>query len=143
MRVVYWLTGSALLFGLYLLYAGISAHEIVVGAGAAMVAAAAVEAVRGTEHPRFLPHLSWIARALRLPWEVVRDTGLLLKNLARGGDGRFVRVPIEAGGEDAHGVARRTLETFYRTLPPNSIVIGIDRERGEILMHILAADERG
>jgi hypothetical protein len=137
MRVVYWLAGSALLFGLYLLYAGASAHEVAVGAGAAAVAAAAVEAVRGTEHPRFLPHLSWIAQALRLPWQVVRDTGLLVRNLVRGGDGRFVRVAIEAGGEDAHGVARRTLETFYRTLPPNSIVIGIDRERGEILMHVL------
>jgi multisubunit Na+/H+ antiporter MnhE subunit len=137
MRVVYWLAGSALLFGLYLLYAGVSAHEVTVGAGAAMVAAAAVEAVRGTEHPRFLPHLSWIARAARLPFEIVRDTRLLVRNLVTGGDGRFVRVPIEAGGEDARGVARRTLETFYRTLPPNSIVIGIDRERGEILMHVL------
>jgi len=142
MRAVYWLAGSALLFALYLLYAGASAHEVVVGAGAAMVAAAAVEAVRGTENPRFLPHLSWITRAVRLPAEIVRDTGLLLKNLASGGDGQFVRVPIEAGGDDARAVAHRTLETFYRTLPPNSIVIGIDRERGEILMHVLESGGR-
>jgi len=53
-----------------------------------------------------------------------------------------VRVPIEAGGDDARAVAHRTLETFYRTLPPNSIVIGIDRERGEILMHVLESGGR-
>jgi hypothetical protein len=137
MRVLYWLAGTALLFGLYLLYAGVSSHEAIVGAGAAAVAAAAVEAVRGTEHPRFLPHLAWLARAARLPFEIVRDTALLAHNLARGGNGRIVRAPFEPGGDDAAGVARRTLETFYRTLPPNSIVIGIDRARNEVVMHVL------
>jgi multisubunit Na+/H+ antiporter MnhE subunit len=137
MRVVYWLASAAFLFGVYLLYAGVSSHEAVVGAAAATLAAAAVEAVRGAEHPRFLPHAKWIARALRLPYEILRDNALLVRNVATGGPGRFVRIPFEAGGDDAHGIARRTLETFYRTLPPNSIVIGIDRARDEILMHVL------
>lgn len=137
MRVVYWAGGTGLLFILYLLYAGVSAHEAVVGMAAAAIAAAAVEAVRGTEHPRFLPHWAWIAQAVRLPFEIVRDTGLLVRNLAFGGNGRFARVPFDAGGEDARGVAGRTLETFYRTLPPNSIVIGIDRRRNVLVMHVL------
>lgn len=137
MRAVYWLAGTAVLFGVYLLYAGVSAHEAIVGGAAAAIAAAAVEAVRGTEHPRFLPHFAWLAQALRLPFQILRDTALLVRNLLRGGDGRFVRVPVDAGAEDAHGVARRTLETFYRTLPPNTIVIGIDRARNEVLMHVL------
>ena len=140
MRVVYWLAGAALLFGVYLLFAGVSTHEAIVGAASAALASAAVEAVRGTEHPRFLPHWQSLARALRLPLEIVHDTGLLIRNLARGGDGQFVRVAIDAGGEDAQGIARRTLETFYRTLPPNSIVLGIDRERNEILMHVLEGE---
>jgi multisubunit Na+/H+ antiporter MnhE subunit len=140
MRVVYWLAGTVLLFGLYLLFAGVSAHEAVVGAASAAIAAAAVEAVRGTEHPRFLPHWQALTRALRLPFEIVRDTALLIRNLGRGGDGSFVRTPVECGGDDAHGVALRTLETFYRTLPPNSIVLGIDRERNEILMHVLEGE---
>jgi len=140
MRAVYWLTGTALLFGLYLLYAGISAHEAIVGAGAAAIAAAAVEAVRGAEHPRFLPHIAWLGRALRLPYQILRDNALLVRNLADGGQGRFVRIPFDAGGSDAHGIAQRTLETFYRTTPPNSIVIGIDRERNEILMHVLEGE---
>lgn len=140
MRALYWVSGTALLFGLYLLYAGVESHEVIVGVGAAAISAGAVEAVRGTEHPRFLPHIAWLARAFRLPYEIARDNVLLVRNLARGDQGRFVRIPFEPGAEDAHGIARRTLETFYRTLPPNSIVIGIDRARHEILMHVLEGE---
>ena len=137
MRVVYWLAGTALLFGLWILFAGAAPHELIVGAGASALAAAALEAVRGTEHPRFLPHAAALLRARQLPWQIVRDCGLLALNLVKGGDGRFVREPFESGGDDAHAIARRVLETAYRTLPPNSIVIGIDRPRDEILLHVL------
>ena len=136
-RAVYWLAGTVLLFGLWLLFAGVSPHELIVGAGGAALAATAVEAVRGTEQPRFLPHIAWLLRAWRLPGQILRDCGLLLRNLATASPGRFVRVPFDAGGDDAPHVAHRALETLYRTLPPNSIVIGIDRARNEILLHVL------
>lgn len=136
-RAVFWLAGTALLFLVWLLFAGSEPDELLVGAGAAALAAAAVEAVRGTEHPHFLPHLAWLLRAWRLPGLVLRDCWLLMRNLATGRHGRFVRMRFDAGGDDAHGVAHRALETLYRTLPPNSIVIGVDRARNEILLHVL------
>src|ERR1051325_9023855 len=137
MRVSYWLVGAVALFGVWVLFAGAQVHELIVGIPAAALAAAGMEAVRGTEHPHFLPHLTALLRAAKLPGEILQDTALLIRNLLTGGDGRFVREPFEAGGDDARSVARRVLETTYRTLPPNSIVLGIDRQRNEILLHVL------
>src|SRR5206468_8287778 len=51
MRALYWLAATAVLFGLWLLFAGAQTHELIVGAGASALAATAVEAVRGTQHP--------------------------------------------------------------------------------------------
>jgi multisubunit Na+/H+ antiporter MnhE subunit len=139
-RAGYWLAGTALLFVLWLLFAGRDPHELIAGAGAAALAAMAVEAVRGTEHPQFLPAIAWVLRAWRLPGQILRDCWLLLRNLTTGRDGRFVREPFDAGGDDARSAAHRALETLYRTLPPNSIVIGIDRERHELLLHVLEGE---
>jgi hypothetical protein len=141
MRALYWLAAAAVLFGLWLLFAGAQPHELIAGAAASILAATAAEVVRGTEHPRFLPRLPWLVRGLRLPWQILQDSALLVGNLFTGREGRFVREPFDAGDADAHGVARRTLETVWRTLPPNSIVIGIDRRRNEILLHVLEGGE--
>ena len=136
--MVYWLAEAALSFGLWLLFiCSLARHELLAGAAAAALAASATEAVRGCEHPRFLPHIHWIIRSWRLPFEVVRDCGQLIRNLFDGRPGRFEAVPFECQGDDAHAVARRALATFYTTLPPNTLVVGIDRRRNEMVLHRL------
>jgi multisubunit Na+/H+ antiporter MnhE subunit len=138
MRIVYWLVETALLFILWLLFVvQLTPHELLVGVGAAALAASATEAVRGCEHPRFLPHIEWIIQSWRLPFEIIRDCALLVRNLFDGRPGRFESIPFQARGEDARAVARRALAIFYTTLPPNTFVIGIDRRRNVILLHRL------
>jgi len=138
MRIVYWAVEAALLFALWLLFVSqLQAHELIVGAAAVALAASATEAVRGCEHPRFLPHIEWLIRSWRLPFEILRDCVLLVRNVFDGRPGHFEMVPFEAGGDDAHAVARRALATFYTTLPPNTVVIGIDRRRHVMLLHRL------
>src|SRR5690348_9991871 len=138
MRVVYWLIEAALLFVLWLLFVcQFHAHELLTGAGAAALAASATEAVRGCEHPRFLPHIQWLMQSWRLPFEIVRDCGLLIRNLFDRRTGHFEVVPFEGGGDDARSVARRALATFYTSLPPNTFVIGIDRDRNTMVLHRL------
>jgi hypothetical protein len=138
MRIVHWLAEAALLFGLWLLFvAQLARHELLVGAAAVALAASATEAVRGCEHPRFLPHVQWLLRAWRLPFEILRDCALLVRNLFDRRTGRFEEAPFQAGGDDAHSVAHRALGIFYTTLPPNTVVIGIDRRRNVMLLHRL------
>jgi len=137
-RLGYWLAETAFLFGFWLLFVDqFTLHELIVGAAAAALAATGTELVRGTEHPRFLPHWIWLAQAWRLPWRIVHDCGLLVRNLVRGGDGRLVSVPFETGESEARDTARRTLGILYTTLPPNTLVIGIDRQKNTMLLHVL------
>jgi multisubunit Na+/H+ antiporter MnhE subunit len=138
MRMTYWLVEAALLYVLWLLFVvQLQPHELLVGLPAAALAASATEAVRGCEHPHFLPHIQWIIRSWRLPFEILRDCALLIRNLFDGRPGRFEVLSFEAGGDDARSVAKRALATFYTTLPPNTVVIGIDRRRNVMLLHRL------
>src|SRR5689334_599147 len=99
MRVVYWLAEAILLFAWWLLFVcQVQAHEAVVGIAAVALAASATEAVRGCEHPRFLPHLEWLLQSWSLPFRIVRDCGLLLRNLIDRRAGRFQELPFPAGG---------------------------------------------
>lgn len=117
--------------------------EAVSGIAAAALAATATEAVRGEEHPRFFPYFRWVLMFWRMPWQILRDHGLLLRHLTRiftrrrASKGSFREFPFEARGNDPHSIARRALATLYSTLPPNTVVIGIDRKRDTLLQHQL------
>jgi hypothetical protein len=52
-------------------------------------------------------------------------------------DGAFRVIHFDAGGDDAHSVARRALVVAGVSLPPNSFVVSIDAERGRLLIHNL------
>lgn len=137
-RLLHWGNEACLLFLIWLLFVDeLQAHELLVGAGASLLAATAVESVRGAEHPRFLPHFRWILASWRLPWQIVHDCVLLLRNLVDRRTGHFETIAFDASGADARSVARRALAIFYTTLPPNTIVIGIDRRRDYMLLHRL------
>jgi multisubunit Na+/H+ antiporter MnhE subunit len=137
-RAVCWLAEFAVLFCVWLLFVDrLAWSETLVGIGAAALAATGAEVVRGQEHPRFLPRAAWIVEFWRLPGQILRDCAHLLLNLLHRRTGRFLTVAFRAGGADAHSVARRALAIMYTTLPPNTIVIGIDRKRHVMLLHML------
>jgi multisubunit Na+/H+ antiporter MnhE subunit len=137
LRGFYWLIEFVGLFALWLLFVfQLKASESLVGLIAAGLGATAVEAVRGCEHPHFLPDLRWVLEFRHVPLRILRDSWLLVRNLGRP-DGRFRTRTFNSGGNDSRSVARRVLSTLYETLPPGSIVIGIDRRRNEMLLHVL------
>jgi hypothetical protein len=57
-------------------------------------------------------------------------------------EGRIVEEPFEATGEDPRDAARRALAVTGGTLTPNSIVVGIDADRGVLVRHELMGEER-
>ncbi len=146
-RALYWSVGFAVLLCVWLLFTTTLAwSETVVGVAAAALAATGTEAVRGAEHPRFLPQIRWLIQFRRLPAEILRDCMLLMRKLMHmcfRGDrrtGEFRTVPFRAGGATSRSAARRALAILYTTLPPNTIVIGIDRTRDVMLLHLLTPD---
>lgn len=53
------------------------------------------------------------------------------------GKSLFRLASFHAPGTDSRSAARRALAIIFGTLPPNSLIIGIDRESGVILFHQL------
>jgi multisubunit Na+/H+ antiporter MnhE subunit len=124
--------------------------ELVAGAIASVLSAVAVEAVRERERFVFRPRLRWVRRAFVIPARVVADTWLLTVALVRHVSGSkrvrgaFVAVPFRHGEPgDPEDSARRALVVAGLSVAPNSVVVGVDDERDEVLVHQLVPDAAG
>jgi multisubunit Na+/H+ antiporter MnhE subunit len=117
--------------------------ELAAGAVCAAFAGAAAEAAGLVSRVRFRPRLRWIARAVALPWWVVKDSALVIWALLahvlarRPLRGRFVVVPFPAAGDDARAVARRTMAYWPGSAGPNAYAIGASEEADVLVVHEL------
>ena len=125
----------------------VAVDELAAGAGAAALGALLVELASYQAAVRIRIRLSWLAGALRLPGQVTGDTVTvfvaLWKRLARGEEprGGFVTEPVRYGPETPEGRMRRALLVGARSLAPGTFVVGIDADRGELVLHKLVLDE--
>jgi multisubunit Na+/H+ antiporter MnhE subunit len=119
------------------------------GAGAAVAALAALLAEVALRqaglHPRL--RLRWLASAYRLPGQVLGDTVVvfraLARQLARGQDppSGFRELPVQAGDDSTAGVTRRVLLVGASSLAPNTVVLGIDTDRDVMVVHQLVVNK--
>jgi multisubunit Na+/H+ antiporter MnhE subunit len=119
--------------------------EVVLGLLAAAVAATAAELVRSQELVRFRMDPRWLRGLGSLPWQVLRDSWLLVVALWGQLRGRPVRgvfrvVPFPAEQDDARSAARRALVTGFVSLAPNTYVVGIEGDQGAMLVHQLVPE---
>jgi hypothetical protein len=86
----------------------------------------------------------WLRQAAYLPGQVLRDTGAVYVALGRmvvqGGPppGGYTEIPVRYGDGTTHGIIRRVLLTWARSLAPNTFVVGMDPERDVMVIHRLA-----
>jgi multisubunit Na+/H+ antiporter MnhE subunit len=117
--------------------------ELLAGVGAAALAALAAELVTHEAEVRLRLRPRWLLAALRLPWQVARDTGVVFGALARlllrreRPDSEFVEIPVRYGDDTPLGQTRRVLLIGARTLAPNIFVLGMDPERNTMIVHRL------
>jgi multisubunit Na+/H+ antiporter MnhE subunit len=147
-RVLPWL----LLWSIFLLvwhvfvghYAADELLFAVIGSGISVLAARVV----------FAEHLSplrteWrlVAQGLRMPKLIVTGTWEVLSVLGRQiflgkrAESLLFTVPFDAGGDDDASAFRRALAIAYTTATPNFVVVGIDRERGQLVYHQIQESE--
>lgn len=125
---------------LYLLLAGsLDWQEIIAGAVLSALAALALTVTHRAGKLHFQPRLRWIKYFRRLPGQVLADCGLVGAALLRREkiESAFRTIPFDPGGEDAESAARRALVVAGASLAPNTYVVVIDTERGQLLMHQL------
>lgn len=135
-----WLAWFAGLFGLWLLLVGtVATLELVAGLCAGAIGATAAEVVRSLGLLRFRVERAWLARTPARLAQVVPDFFLVVAVLARPRGGAFRTLPFPTGGERAVDDGRRAWAAFVGSFAPNRLVVDLDRETGEALVHDLVA----
>ena len=143
-RVGAWLVWWVLLMSLWVaLDDSLATDELLAGAGAAALAALVAELASYQAALRFQLRIQWLAPALRLPGQVVRDTAIvyaaLWRRLVRGEqpDSAFVTEPVRFGDDTPAGVTRRVLLIGGRSVAPNAFALGLDRDTQTVVLHQL------
>lgn len=134
---------AVVLFALWLLFTGsVSRDELIVGAGSTVLSCAFAVFAMDTSDLSFRPSLRDIAEVWRVPGEAALGMWQITFVLVRDFGGRraaslFRSIPFAHVGQSGEDVARRTLAVAYTTVAPNTVVIGVDRQRGQFLFHEL------
>ena len=145
---VNWFAWWALMMGFWVAIDDLlRADELIVGAVASALAAAAVVLVGHLAQVRAGFKSAWVPAAvggvLALPGRVAQETFLvfaaLAKTLARREPrgGGFREISVRYGDDSPAGVTRRTLLTWGKSLAPNAFVVDFDAERDVMLVHEL------
>ena len=145
-----WLVWWVLLMSLWvMLDDSLATDELLVGAGAAAIAALVAELATYQAADRFRMRIRWLVPALRLPGQVAADTvtvyAALWRRLARGEqpDSAFVTEPVRFGDDTPAGVTRRVLLIGARSVAPNAFALGLDSATQTMVLHQLVAKEGG
>ena len=129
------------LFGWWVLLVGTnSGLELIAAACAAVLGTALAIGVRH-RLLRFRFEPRWLAKALKEPYKVVRELGVVLWALTlhlarvRPVTSAYRAFPFPAGRADAVSAGRRAIATLADCLSPNTLPVDIDTERGVALRH--------
>jgi multisubunit Na+/H+ antiporter MnhE subunit len=126
----------------------VSAPELYVLAGVALLATVAFDITREQGFTEAAIRIEWLLRAwrpvVRVPVQIAivcREAiaQLLSPKAARGG---FRAIPFR-GGEDERDHGRRALTESLGSLAPNTIVLGVDPDRELLLVHQLHREGGG
>ena len=115
--------------------------ELLIGIGAAFLGAVADAIVKAEGFGQFSPKPKWVLLIFWVPYYVAKGVWATLKAFCaelfgHSPDSRFVAKGYKpAKSQDATSAAKRALATAYLTIPPNSIIVGIDSEHERVLMH--------
>src|SRR5581483_702642 len=122
----------ALLLGLWLAFvSNPKKDEFLIGVAAALIGAVADAVVKRQKFFKFQPKASWILLGLTLPWYAAKGCLLTMKAFflylfGKHPQTHFESYGYDAIGDDGRSAAKRAIAVCYLTIPPNSIIVGID-----------------
>jgi hypothetical protein len=122
---------------------GTHRNEMFVGAGVLLLSGAFTYRMWQIETLRAEFHLTDIIQGWRIPWYVLSGiyeiVAILVKDLLgiKKADSFYRVSGFKTSKSNPSLVARRILATFYTTMAPNFIVIGIDFRQSRMLFHQL------
>ncbi len=143
-RATGWTIGWLVSAALYLLLIDITdLPELIVGAGAAILAATGLELAREQGLVGESIRSEWLLRArhafAKVPLDILLVSLAAIRALLRPGrsQGRFRAVSFRTREAQRREVGKRALSESLGSFAPNTIVVGVDPERELILVHQL------
>lgn len=143
-RALVWITGWVAAAALYFLLIDITDFpELLVGAGAAVIAATGFALGREQHLIHETIRLRWLRRVgrplLNVPGDAVRVSAVALRQLVRPQPrrGEFRAVRFRCDEDEARQIGRLALAESAGSFAPNTIIVGVDRERELLLGHQL------
>jgi hypothetical protein len=132
------------LFGWWVVLVGTNAgSELVAAAVAALLAALLAAALRRQRLLSFRLEARWLAKTLKVPWNVLREHAVVFRALAldlvgaRRVSSRYRALPFPADRQDALSAGRRAVASVADAISPNAFSVDMDCERGVVLRHEL------
>ena len=137
-RLVAWLAWFAGLFGLWLVLVGTTQQvEEIAGLCAAAIGAAVAEVIRSQGLLGYRVEWRWLRGLWKPLLRVVPDFFVVLWALFARSQGRFQKLEFPTGGERGVDAGRRAFGVIAPSLAPNRLVVDMDKETGEALVHDL------
>ena len=121
----------------------LATDELRAGAGAAALAATLAEVAGHQAGVRLRMRTRWLGPAIRLPADVARDTwtvfAALWRQIVYGEQppSGFSEITVRPGAQTPEARIRRALLIAGRSVAPNTQVLGLDSERGVLVVHRL------
>ncbi len=134
--VVFWAAG----FLAWLLFTdALKLWELLFGAFSALLCAIGAESVRSADVVSFRPRLCWLLEGWRLPWYLLQGSvqifWVLIRDLVKPEPSVLRSVVYDGGADDGASAARRALAVTYTTMPPNFVILDIDRDKRAMIVH--------
>jgi hypothetical protein len=137
-RLAAWLAWFGGLLVLWLVLVGtVQDVERIAGLAAAAIGATAAEVVRSQGLLRYRVEARWVRRGLLRVPRVVPDFFRVVAALRSPSHGVFRTIPFPAGGHRDVDRGRRAWVTLAASLAPNRLVVDLDPDTGEALVHDL------
>jgi multisubunit Na+/H+ antiporter MnhE subunit len=143
-RALAWCAAWLFAAAFYLLLIDITdLPELIVGAGAAVLAATGTELAREADVVRERFRAAWLRRLYRpilgVPRDVVLVSAAALAQLVspKSSRGRFRAAPFTGSPSSPDWAGRGALAQMLGSFAPNTVVFGVDDERELILVHQL------
>ena len=134
---------GAIFLSLWLLFVfQISLSELIAGIVASAATLFAAWKMLRTVPTCFEPRARWVAQVWRIPGMICTDIWLLVKHLIRRASGRpsrssFETAPLRPAKGQCRAASQRALATLLFSIAPNSVVLRIDAQTGDVLFHHL------
>jgi multisubunit Na+/H+ antiporter MnhE subunit len=112
--------------------------QVAAGVLVALIATIVLAAFTENKSVHFSIRLSWIKAIVPLPYRVLKGSAVVIATLLTGwrqdrSDGRF----YERNPEQSHSPSWRALKTIQVSVAPDSYVVTIDQDSGNMLIHEL------